>query len=176
MVEHVLRRQAAHPHQPVDNGFVRTCFVRTCLVVFAQVQMTLAIHQQRNHTEIDIPRQAPVQADFLLAIVAPCLDAAEVEKVLMYRFFQLVCILLREEDPGHVGFDRFNAVGTVGEARGLAQERDFGRKRNSGRRAYGGRHVVTIASTQVVSMPCTSGLSKHKALCCMVFEPDPVPD
>ncbi len=97
MVEHAIRRQPPHPHQPVHR-----------LPLPAEVQAPSRIAHQRNHPEVDIGRQTAVEPNFPFAVQAPRGDRAEIEIGIAHRLLQLVDMAIGEEHPGHVGLHRLH--------------------------------------------------------------------
>ena len=60
----------------------------------------------RPHVEVERRRGAPVQAQFLVAVVAALRNAAEVEERQAQRLAQLVGVIARQQQRRDVGLDQ----------------------------------------------------------------------
>ena len=115
MVEHVTGRQAAHPDQPVDDHAFP-----------AEPQPPTGIHAQRHDAQVDVGSKTAVQAHFSVAIAASGSERARIEGSEADRFLELVGVVVGQEHPGHVGFDRVDAPDRFGTARRARQEGKLG--------------------------------------------------
>jgi hypothetical protein len=68
----------------------------------------LDIPDDLDHVQIELRRERPVAAEFLLAIVFPETSGAEIHKAEEDRFLDFVGVISREEDPGDVRLDQAN--------------------------------------------------------------------
>lgn len=115
------QHQAHHVDEPVDGR-----------AVAVQMHSAGGVDREGHDSEVDARREAAVEADFLHAVAMAGVDRAEVEKRSVDGLLEFVRIAIGEEDPRHVGFDRFDMRGAVGVRLGRAQERDLGIKRHYG--------------------------------------------
>ncbi|MFA6229297.1 MAG: hypothetical protein WC617_03855 [Rhodanobacter sp.] len=75
-------------------------------------QPACTIAAQRYHAKIDVFRQALIEAKLALAVASTCAQRSVVDDVVLEGLFQLVNMILGEEKPGHMRFERIDSHGT----------------------------------------------------------------
>ncbi|WP_241546937.1 hypothetical protein [Thiohalobacter thiocyanaticus] len=75
----------------------------------------------RNHIEIQLRRQAAVEFQFNLAVLAALFQGTEIEKAEIDRFLELVGDAAGEQDPGDMGFDHAEVTDRMRKAFGRLQ-------------------------------------------------------
>src|SRR5690606_25781331 len=117
-------RQAPHHDEPVDDAVGVVAHG-----VIADGEASFRAHE-RHDAKIRVLREPTVQRDLELAVRATGFPIAEIDQSEANRLFQLVNESRREEDPGEMRLDGFDAVGTIREGAPAPEERDFLRERD----------------------------------------------
>ncbi len=90
-IEHDIRRQPAHDHQPIDD-----------LASSAESKFAAGANRERSHAQIKIRREPPIEPHFFLAIGLPCGKAREIERRAANRLLQFIDAILGQKDIGHM--------------------------------------------------------------------------
>jgi hypothetical protein len=114
-LERALLGQPAHAHEPVD-GIARA----------VDGEAAVGAARQSRDPEIDVGREPPVEPYLVAAARFARLQGAEVQVRIDDGLLQLVRAAVGEEDPRHVRFARFDAVGVFGVRGGRGEEIDLG--------------------------------------------------
>ena len=116
MVEHCLRRDRPHPHQPLE-GRVR----------LAPEPVAVATRAHRRGFHVDLRREAPIELDLEPAHPAALLDGAVIEEVELHRLLQLVGDAVRHQYHRAVGFVALEGP-TISAVNGAGFERFYDRR------------------------------------------------
>ncbi|MNJ56898.1 hypothetical protein D3C77_524620 [compost metagenome] len=80
----------------------------------------------RQHLQVQVWRQALVQAQLFMAEVLPCFQAGEVEKAEVHRLLDLVGERAGEQNPGDMRLDDLEAIHRMRVEGGVLQGGDQG--------------------------------------------------
>jgi hypothetical protein len=100
--------EAHHAHRPVDEG------------TLAGEPVAPIDQPHRDHAEVDVGREPPVERHLGLAGLPPLLEGAKVEEAQLDRLLDLVGLGVRQEDPGVVGLAQLDPR-RLGKRRRVAQ-------------------------------------------------------
>lgn len=97
---------------PLDRPVRDACFEHVFRGVAVDVDDGCFVTSANRHDiQIEIRNEAAVEAQLLLAEVAPELQRAEVQKSQIHRFFQLVGVVAGQKDPRNVRFHQADVPG-----------------------------------------------------------------
>ena len=108
-VEHPLRRQPLHRHQPVDGA------AGSGQLLFRNEREDAVVPLQRQQAEVDAWREPTVHAQLGVGVAFARLHGREVEERAAHRLLQLQHALATQQEPRHV---RLDAAHRLADTRG----------------------------------------------------------